>query len=124
MSIYGIGTDLVNVERIARAMEKRGFSERVFTPAEIAYCSARRHSYEHFAARFAAKEAFMKAIGSGWSETADFREIEVVAGNNGAPELVLHGKTRENFVQNKLRPARVSLSHTSTHALAFVIIES
>ena len=76
--IFGIGTDLIEVERVAHKMEKKeGFKELVFSPGEIIYCETRANKYEHYAARFAAKEAFLKAIGTGWRNGTAFNEIEI-----------------------------------------------
>lgn len=122
MNIFGIGNDTVEPERMAEKCKRSGFLDRVFSETEIAYCISKKHSSEHFAARFAAKEAYMKAMGSGWSEGADFKEIEVINDDNGAPKIYLHGKTREKFEDLNLKSIFVSLSHTSANAIAFIII--
>ena len=122
MNIFGIGNDTVEPERIAEKCNRPGFVNRVFSDNEINYCESKKHSSEHFAVRFAAKEAYMKALGSGWSEGADFKEIEVLNEESGAPKIHLHGKTREKFDALNLKSIFVSLSHTSKSAIAFIII--
>jgi holo-[acyl-carrier protein] synthase len=124
MSIYGIGTDIVEVGRIALKLNQKGFIERVFTPNEISYCLKQANKEQHFAARFAAKEAYMKAMGSGWTAQTDFRDIEVKGNKNGAPYINLHGKAFEFFNSSNLKKILVSLSHTKQTAIAFVIIET
>lgn len=123
--IVGIGTDLVDVERLAEKMEKKtGFKELVFSADEIVYCEARTFKYEHYAARFAAKESFLKAIGTGWSKGTAFNEIEIYNDGEGKPELKFLGITAETVKGLKLGKTFVSLSHTKTMASAIVIIEN
>ncbi|MFZ1370394.1 MAG: holo-ACP synthase, partial [Ferruginibacter sp.] len=90
--IFGIGTDLIEVERVAEKMEKKsGFKELVFSPAEIIYCETMTFKYEHYAARFAAKEAFLKAIGTGWRNGTAFNEIEIYNDEAGKPGIRFYG---------------------------------
>jgi len=124
MSIYGIGTDIVEVERIAQKLNHQGFIERAFTTDEIKFCQEQVNKGEHFAARFAAKEAFMKAMGKGWTAQTDFKEIEVLRHKNGAPYIQLHRDAQEYFNSLNLKNILVSLSHTKQNAIAFVIIET
>lgn len=98
--------------------------ERVFTEAEAAYALARPRPETHLAARFAAKEALMKALGTGWSEGVGFREIEVVNQESGAPELRLSGVAKQKIEQDGPVKLWVSLSHTNNHAMATVIVET
>jgi holo-[acyl-carrier protein] synthase len=122
--IFGIGTDLIEVERVAEKMEKKaGFKELVFSAAEITYCEARTFKYEHYAARFAAKEAFLKALGTGWRSGTAFNEIEIYNDEEGKPEIRFHGITAKTVVELKLGKIFVSLSHLKTMACAMVIIE-
>jgi holo-[acyl-carrier protein] synthase len=120
--ILGIGVDLAEIGRIRAAVENprtgERFRARVFTPAEIAYCARRRSGHESFAARFAAKEAVMKALGHavGW------REIEVVRGT-GAPAIRLHGRAAASAAQLGIRRIHLSLSHTAELAIAYVVAE-
>lgn len=122
MNIYGIGTDIVEIERLASKLTKEAFVSLVFTEEEMSYCRSRKHSEESFAARFAAKEAFMKAMGTGWSEKCDFKEIEVKNGPSGQPVVILHGLAKSHFENSGLKEIFVSLSHTTAAAVAFVII--
>ena len=123
--IFGIGTDLIEVERVADKMEKKsGFKELVFSPDEIIYCEARTYKYEHYAARFAAKEAFLKAIGTGWRNGTAFNEIEIYNDEEGKPEIRFHGITAKTIAELKPGKIFVSLSHLKTMACAMVIIES
>ena len=123
--IFGIGTDLVDVERMAEKMEKKtGFKELVFSADEIVYCEARTFKYEHYAARFAAKESFLKAIGTGWSKGTAFNEIEIFNDEQGKPELRFLGITAKTMEGLKPGKISVSLSHTKTMASAIVIIEN
>jgi holo-[acyl-carrier protein] synthase len=121
--IFGIGTDLIEVERVADKMEKKhGFKELVFSADEIIYCEARTYKYEHYAARFAAKEAFLKAMGTGWRNGTAFNEIEIYNDEEGKPEIRFHGLTAKTIADLKLGRIFVSLSHLKTMACAMVII--
>jgi holo-[acyl-carrier protein] synthase len=126
MAILGIGTDIVEVARIERLLRDKGgeFLARVFTPTEVEYCNARPKPGPHFAARFAAKEAFMKAIGTGWAKGVGFGEIGVENNSDGKPRLVLTGEA-QSFMDGK-GPSFLwlSLSHTKDYATATVVIES
>jgi holo-[acyl-carrier protein] synthase len=123
--IFGIGTDLIEVERVADKMEKKqGFKELVFSADEIIYCEARTYKYEHYAARFAAKEAFLKAIGTGWRNGTAFNEIEMYHDEEGKPEMRFHGLTAKTIADLKLGKIFVSISHLKTMACAMVVIES
>ncbi|MEP7237335.1 MAG: holo-ACP synthase [Ferruginibacter sp.] len=122
--IFGIGTDLIEVARVADKLEKKsGFKELVFSPDEIIYCEARTFKYEHYAARFAAKEAFLKAIGTGWRNGTAFNEIEIYNDEEGKPEIRFHGITAKTIAGLKLGKIFVSLSHLKTMACAMVVIE-
>lgn len=122
--ILGIGTDLLEVSRMAHELSAgdRVFLDAVFTPAEIAYCEARRHPERHFAARFAAKEALFKAL-SGSGPPDFLREVEVTRDGDAPPRLVLHGRVKEAADRLGVRSALVSLSHTAGLAAASVILE-
>ena len=122
--IFAIGTDLIEVERVAEKMGKKtGFKELVFSPDEIIYCETKTFKYEHYAARFAAKEAFLKAIGTGWRKGTAFNEIEIYHDEEGKPEFRFHGITAKTVADLKLGKIFVSLSHLKTMACAMVIIE-
>lgn len=122
--IHGIGCDLVRVERIRRLLDtNERFVTKVFTPTEILYCSSKADPAQSFAVRFAAKEALMKALGTGWSEGISWQEIEVVAKENGRPELKLSGHTKSLLERRGAFRIQVSLSHEKEFALAFVVLE-
>ncbi len=119
--VIGVGVDLCEVERMRRAVARTpGFVERVFTSGEQDYCRARRDPSERFAARFAAKEAVLKALGVGLGACA-FREIEVVRAESGQPALVLHGGAAELAADRFVADWHLSLSHTATMAEALVV---
>lgn len=121
--INGVGIDLVETERIERSINKdRGFRELVFAPEEIAYCEAQKHKFQHYAARFAAKEAFLKAMGTGWAEGTSFNEIYVENDGKGKPVLKLKGHTAITLAHVDITSIRISLSHTSTLATAIVVL--
>jgi len=123
--IFGIGTDLVEVARVAEKLEKKsGFKELVFCPSEITYCEARTFKYEHYAARFAAKESFFKAIGTGWRNGTAFNEIEIYNDAQGKPEIRFIGNTKKTIEALMLGKIFVSMSHSKTMASAIVIIEN
>jgi holo-[acyl-carrier protein] synthase len=116
-----IGVDLIEVDRVAQAVEQYGdrFLARVFTDAELAYCGRRA---PELAARFAAKEAAAKALGTGIGAIG-WREIEVVRATSGQPTLALHGAARDLAQSRGLGEALISISHTREHAIAFVVWE-
>ena len=122
--IDGLGIDMVDVDRIAGMISKEtGFRELVFSPGEIGYCETKANKFEHYAARFAAKEAFFKALGTGWAEGTAFSEVEITNDASGRPALNLLGKTRDTLAPLKIIKILVSLSHIKTMASAVVIIE-
>ena len=124
--IVGIGTDLAEVDRIRAAIERHGrrFIERIYTPAEIAYVERKVNGYERFAARFAAKEASMKAIGTGWRRGVRWQDFEVVNLPSGRPTLRLHGVAARIAGELGVSNISLSLTHTSVQAMAIVILES
>ncbi len=124
--ILGIGVDLVEVERIERAIERDGahFLDRVFTADEIAYCGKMRVPGPHYAARFAAKEAVSKAFGTGIGEHFNFLDIEVCREKSGAPFIVLHGNAAHFAQERGVRKTHLSLSHTAGSAIAQVVVET
>ncbi len=117
------GVDLVEVARIAQIRARHGdrFLDRVFTPAEREYALASRRADERLAARFAAKEAVMKALGTGQGAGVRFRDIEVVHDDRGAPALVLHGRAHTVAHERRVRSWTLSLSHVRRVAIASVI---
>jgi len=124
--IVGIGTDLAEVDRIRDAIERHGvrFVERVYTPAEIAYVERKANRFERYAARFAAKEAGMKAIGTGWRRGVRWQDFEVTNLPSGKPTLALHGIAAEIAAKLAVRNISLSLTHTAAQAMAVVILES
>jgi len=117
--------DIAEVARVREAIERHGerFLQRVFTPLEIEYCQRHKNSFERFAARFAAKEAAMKALGTGWRGGVTWRDFEVSNGASGKPELKLTGRALEIYGSLGAACIVVSLTHTDSYALAQVIIE-
>ena len=122
--IYGIGTDIIEVSRIHAVMEKDiGFRDKIFTSGEITYCETKRHKYENYAARFSVKEAFMKAIGTGWRFGIRFADIEVYHDEFGKPLIRLSGKAEELGKIEGISKIHVSLSHVKEMAIAIVTVE-
>jgi holo-[acyl-carrier protein] synthase len=126
--ILGIGTDVVEVARIEqKVLNREGFRKLVFSENEVAYCEKRKNRFESYAARFAAKEAFLKALGTGLLINHELNEIEVENEASGKPHIklspLLHEKVSEVLVSQHFR-IHLSLSHTSQLATAFLIIES
>ena len=123
--IFGIGTDMIEVERVAEKIGKNaGFKELVFSQKEIGYCETKTNKYEHYAARFAAKEAFFKALGTGWKNGTAFNEIEILNDEMGKPAISFLGGTALSVATMNLGKIAVSLSHLKSIASAFVIIEN
>lgn len=124
--IVAIGIDLVEVSRIEEVFARRGgrFRDRVFTEGEIAYCEKRASRLMSYAARFAAKEAVMKALGTGWGSGVGWRDIEVVVVEAGAPQIQLRGRARERLLKIGARRVHLSLTHTHELAMAEIILES
>jgi holo-[acyl-carrier protein] synthase len=123
--IVGSGVDLCEVVRIKDAIERHGqrFLERVYTEREIAYAQQKANLYERYAARFAAKEAGMKALGTGWHGGVKWRDFEVTNLPSGRPSLQFHGKAAEYAVRLGVENISLSLTHTSVQAMALVILE-
>jgi holo-[acyl-carrier protein] synthase len=124
--IVGTGIDIAEVPRIAEAIKRHGerFLRRVFTEGEMNYCESKANRIERYAARFAAKEAAMKALGTGWNHGVRWRDIEVCREPAGRPTIVLHGKAAQIAAKLKTTRTALSLSHTSDQAIAQVILES
>ena len=123
--IVGTGIDIVEVPRIAAAVERFGerFLNRVFTPDEIRYCRSKQNAMERFAARFAAKEAGFKAIGTGWRHGVTWKDIEVGREPGGRPTVCYSGRAAEFAARLGMRHDSLSLSHTTENAIAHVILE-
>ncbi len=123
MNIIGIGTDIIECLRIASMIEKHGelFLTRVFTPHEIEYCSARRAATQHYAGRFAAKEAVLKALGTGWTRGIQWRDIEVRNDLGGKPSIALSGGAYEYSVQHGIDEVLITISHCRNYATAYAM---
>ncbi len=124
--IVGTGIDIAETIRIAQALERHGgrFSRRLYTPAEIAYCEQFRNRAERYAARFAAKEAAFKALGTGWREGVRWLDVEVTHQASGKPELRLTGRAGELARALGVTRTSVSISHSNHYVVAQVIFES
>ena len=123
--IVGTGVDIAEVPRVAAAIQRFGrrFLERVFTEDEIRYCESKRNRAERYAARFAAKEAALKALGTGWKRGVAWREVEVRREPGGRPTIHFSGKAAEFAARLGAKHAALSLSHTAEQAIAHVILE-
>jgi holo-[acyl-carrier protein] synthase len=123
--IISIGIDIIEVRRVREVLLRTPrFAERVFTPAERTYCDGRGAvAAEHYAARFAAKEAALKALQTGWSGGIAWQDVEISAKESGAPLLIFHGRVRELYEKSGATAAHLSMSHTSEHAIAEVVLE-
>lgn len=123
--IFGIGTDIIEIVRIERMVARgRQYLDTIFTEKEIEYCEAKSRRSEHYAARYAAKEAVLKALGTGWRDGLSFSEIEVLNDELGKPQVFLHGKVRESFEHHQIKQTSVSLSHDRDCAIAVIILEA
>jgi holo-[acyl-carrier protein] synthase len=124
--IVGIGADLSEVGRIQKAIERHGrrFIERIYTPREIAYVERKANRYERYAARFAAKEAGMKAIGTGWRHGVRWQDFEVTNLASGRPTLQFHGVAAKFAEGLGVRNVALSLTHTADQGMAIVILEA
>ena len=120
--VRGIGIDILEIDRVRVTIETQGdaFVRRVFTDAEIAYCNAKHRREQHFAARFAAKEAVSKALATGWAGDFAWRDAEVVNDPGGQPRVLLHGRLRERLAGCVIH---LSLSHSATHVVAVAVID-
>lgn len=121
--ITGLGTDITETARIEKAIKSIGFKEKIFSEQEIRYCEKKANPFESFAARFAAKEAFFKALGTGWRGGIAFNEVEVVNDELGKPFIRLLGETAKILTEKKIATIHVSLSHVKEMAIATVILE-
>ncbi len=124
--IVGTGIDIVEVPRVKAAIERFGerFLQRIYTTGEIQYCRSKHNAVERFAARFAAKEAALKAIGTGWRGGVTWHDVEVRRQPSGKPTVAFSGKGKEFADRLGVKHAYLSLSHTAEHAIAQVILEA
>ena len=123
--IVSIGIDIIEVTRIREVLERTSrFTERVFTAVERAYCDSRGVvAAQHYAARFAAKEAALKALKTGWRGGISWQDVEISSLESGAPFLIFHGETKKLFEASGATVAHLSISHTTQHAIAQVVLE-
>ena len=122
--LAGLGTDLIEINRIAEKINKESsFRETVFSKKEIVYCESKSNKFEHYAARFAAKESFFKALGTGWITGTHFNEVEITNDKSGKPVLVLLDETKKTLSPLGITKILVSMSHLKEIASAVVIIE-
>jgi len=123
--IVGLGLDIAEVDRIEAAIVRHGapFLERLFTPKEVSYCEKHKNKFERYAARFAAKEAAMKALGTGWSRGVRWRDIEIVREPSGKPTLRLEGVARQIADRLGVKNISISITHSGNLALAQVVFE-
>jgi holo-[acyl-carrier protein] synthase len=124
--IYGTGIDIVEISRFERFIQEGNDAlfTRLFTPQELSYCSVKKKSAQHYALRFAAKEAFFKASGLGLRDGMTWRDVEVVNNDLGKPDLRLHGRAAEIFSELGLHKVHTALSHDGAYAVAMVVLES
>jgi holo-[acyl-carrier protein] synthase len=123
MDIVGIGTDIVECARIAQMIEKHGesFLARVYTAREVRYCRGKKHATEHFAGRWAAKEAILKCLGTGWRKGLSWSDVEVRNGKNGIPKVHLCGQAKERALALRVADIFLTISHCRTHATAYAL---
>lgn len=123
--ILGIGMDVVEIDRFQRALERHGdrFRSRLFTNRERGYCESNVNSVPYFSVRFAAKEAFAKALGKGIAEGIRWTDVEILRAENGKPSIQLHGKAEELFRMNGGKHVWLSMTHSHNIAAATVVLE-
>src|SRR5262245_6772977 len=123
MEIIGMGSDIVECLRIGRMIEQHGevFLNRVYTPREIRYCQARKHSTEHFAGRWAAKEAILKCLGTGWRRGLCWTDLEVRNDPGGQPRVHMCGAAKEQALRRRISDILLTISHGRAYATAYAI---
>lgn len=123
--ILGIGTDILEVERMKQKLKKQpSFIDGIFTDNEIKYCNQFKNKAERFSARYAAKEALLKAFGTGWRDGVTFKDIDIINDELGKPEIKLSGVAKQIANKLKVTSIHISMSHTKELANAFVIINN
>ncbi len=120
--VIGIGTDIIEIDRIKDSIEKNGdrFLSKIYTPTEIEYCLSKANKYQHFAARFAAKEAVYNALATGWQELLSWQEIEIFNESTGMPQVTMCGKLKEFLSDDK--SLKISISHSKNYVVCVAII--
>jgi len=125
MAIFGIGTDIIEVHRVQKAIESsERFRERVFSAEEIRYCSEKTNPWQSYAARFAAKEALFKALGTGWSGGMEWKDISVEQNEQGKPIIKVFNLVSDYCKANQIKQIHVSLTHIKELAMAYVVLET
>jgi len=123
--VFGIGTDIIEVGRIEKQLNSgTELKKSLFTDSEIIYCESKKFQFQHFAARFAAKEAFFKALGTGWRYGMKYKEIEIKNNDIGKPEIFVSGRVKEELEEKKIIKIHLSITHLNDLANAFVILET
>lgn len=123
--IAGIGIDIIDVNRIRKVLDHNpAFRQKVFSEQEIAYCESKKDPAMSYAVRFAAKEAFMKALGTGWNHEVRWVEIETVSSGEAAPFLRISGLTEQTMLSRKITGCHLSLTHEKDYAVASVVLEN
>lgn len=120
--IFGIGIDIIEIERIKKSIEKFDhiFLNKIYTKTELDYCLSKKNKYQHFAARFAAKEAIAKALATGWSKGFRWKDIDIYNEKSGMPNVKLHGNLRNFLGDDKL--LKITMSHSENYVTCFAII--
>ena len=123
MNIYGLGTDIIECTRIARVIDRHGdiFLQRIFTPHEIDYCQGKARAMEHFAGRWAAKEAIFKSLGTGWRGQVQWTDFEIRRDDMGKPVVHVAGTSKDFLLEHKIIDILISLSHCREYATATAI---
>ena len=123
--IFGIGVDIVEIARFERFLKEGNDAlfQRLFSPVEVEYCAGKKHAAQHYALRFAAKESFLKAMGTGLRDGLSWKDLEVVNDSLGKPELRLCGRALQMFQEKGLTSCFLSLSHDAGGAVAMVVLE-
>jgi holo-[acyl-carrier protein] synthase len=123
MDILGIGTDIIECLRIGKMIEQHGelFLRRVYTDREIRYCQGRKHAIEHFAGRWAAKEAILKAIGTGWTRGISWTDLEVRNNAGGQPQVLVRGGAKDAAIERGIGDILVTISHCRMYATAYAL---
>lgn len=121
--IVGLGTDIIEILRIGKMVERHGevFLNRVYTEGEIRYCQRRKECYQHYAGRWAAKEAVMKTLGTGWIKGVRWRDIEVEVQKSGKPTILMHGGAKEFAEKLEISDILITISHCRSYATATAI---
>lgn len=123
--VIGVGMDIQEISRVERAIERGGttFLKKTFTEKETLYCQKQKRSGQHFAGRFCSKEAFFKALGTGWAKGIKWSEVEVIRKQSGCPQIVLSGQAKLLAKEAKVKKIWLSLSHSEGYAAATVVLE-